>query len=108
MMMRGWPRSLSAPPLPVSLLSRSVERLESRAISCASEALVPEASVPFAGSGREGGFWIIVVVVGRAAARRRGVGETVKSRSALASLASIAATASVVASKSSSSYLIHI
>ena len=105
---RGWPRSHPAPPLTVSRLLRGRERFESRAVCYTFQALIPEAFVPLASSLRKGRLGIIVVVAGRVVSSRRGVGETSEGWPALAPLASVAASASVVASETASPDLVDV
>ena len=108
---RGWPRSHPAPPLPVSRLLRGREGFETRTICYAFQAFISEAFVPFAGSlwKRRLGFVVVVIVAaGKVVSGRRGVGEASEGWPALAPLASVAASASVVASEATSSDLIDI
>ena len=108
---RGWPRSHPAPPLTVSRLLRGRESFESRAVCYTFQALIPEASVPLASSLRErrlGLVTVVVVVAGRIVSSRRGVGEASEGWPALAPLASITASASVISSEATSSDLVDV
>ena len=108
---RGGPRSHPAPPLPVSRLLRGRERLKTRTISYTFQAFIPEAFVPFTGSlwkGRLGLVVVVVVAAGGVVSSRRGVGEASEGWSALAPLASVTASASVVASETASPDLVDV
>ena len=108
---RGWPRSHPAPPLPVSRLLGGGEGFEARAIGYAFQAFIPEALVPFTGSlwkRRLGLVVAVVVAAGGIVSSRRGVGEASEGWSTLAPLASVTASASVVASETTSPDLVDV
>ena len=108
---RGWPRSHPAPPLTVSRLLRGRERFKTRTVGYAFQAFVPESFVPFASSLWERRLGLVVVVVvaaGKVVSSRRGVGEASEGWSTLAPLASVTASASIIASKTTSSDLIDV
>ena len=105
---RGWPRSDPAPPLSVSRLLRGREGFKAGTVGYTLQAFVSKSFVPFAHPLWERRLRIIVVVAGRVVSSRRGVGEASEGWPALAPLASVAASASVVTSEATSSDLVDV